>query len=95
MVAGRRKLNEEKLEREGEVETKRARERKKRKEMPERFHFAEAKSLQNVVTIQVGRGILMTTSYSYFSSLIRSLAPFTRQDEDKFSFPATFPVEGL
>lgn len=94
MVAGRRKLNEEKLEREGEVETKRAREGKK-KEMPEGFHFAEAKSLQNVVTIQVGRGILMTASYSYFSSVIRSLAPFTRQDEDKFSFPATFPVEGL
>lgn len=93
MVAGRRKLSEEKLEREGEVETKRGREKKK--EMPERFHFAEAKSLQNVVTIQVGRGILMTASYSYFSSVIRSLAPFTRQDEDKFSFPATFPVEGL
>lgn len=31
MVAGRRKLSEEKLEREGEVETKRARERKKKK----------------------------------------------------------------
>lgn len=31
MVAGRRKLNEEKLEREGEVETKRAREGKKKR----------------------------------------------------------------